>query len=206
MSLILDYLGNLIDFRWLENPLINQFNPHSPIPNMLTTWKRLIEDINQGVVNIIIPEAYNLYEPRNPFQTIYQESHNAFGNRFYVASAGWGIIKSEFKIPDYNITFSDTDEENNYRNPNNDYINDFNHILSIEGDILFLGSKKYLNQFISLTRNLPNRKIVFQNSQEILLPALNQNGGPFVQLYFPYPNNYTWHYAAARLLIEIYDI
>ena len=76
--------------------------------------------------------------------------------------------------------------------------------LQEDDDILFFGSKNYLKQFISLTQNLPNRKVVIYNSQNIILPEPNPYGGVFIPLYFPYHDNRKGHYAAAQMLIDIY--
>jgi len=201
----LQYNGNQIDFIWSNNPNIpNSYNPLSSIPNNNINWKNHIDQINQGMLISNIVSAYDLYNPKAPFQNIYVTLHNCFLNRFYIASAGWGIIKNEFRLPSYNITFSGNNNNGNYRNPNNGFINDFNHLLPDNEDIIFFGGKKYLKQFIFLTQNLPNRKIVFYNSQNINLPDPNPNGGVFIPLYFPYHNKHKGHYAAALMFIDIY--
>ena len=200
----LQYNGNQIEFTWIPGPNTpNSYNPLSLIPNNNITWKNHIEQINQGILNSNIVSSFNLYNPKSPYQNIYVNLHNRFLDRFFIASAGWGIIKNDFRLPDYDITFSGNVNNANFRVPNNGFVNDFNHLLPDNEDIIFIGSKKYLQQFISLTESLPNRKIVFCNSLNIVLPQHNIYGGEFIPLYFPFPSNYTWQYTAAQMLIAI---
>lgn len=203
----LQYNGNQIEFTWIPDPTTpNSYNPLSLIPNNNITWKNHIEQINQGILNSNIVSSFNLYNPKSPYQNIYVNLHNRFLDRFFIASAGWGIIKNDFRLPDYDITFSGNVNNANFRNPNNGFVNDFNHLLPDNEDIIFIGSEKYLQQFINLTKDLKNRKIVFYGDKNVprKLNKQNQNGGNFLSIHFPHHNNYTGHYAAAQMLLDIY--
>jgi hypothetical protein len=213
----MEYNGNKIEFRWRPNQN-NQYKPFDKISGKNISWKQFLKEINKENANNVIEEiaynnivsAYELYNPQFENRNIYVDLHNCFLDRFFIASAGWGIVKSDFRLPNYDITYTKPKKEqdaNKYRNPNEtDFLHDINEFenLQEDDDILFFGSKNYLKQFISLTQNLPNRKVVIYNSQNIVLPEPNPYGGVFIPLYFPYHDNRKGHYAAAQMLIDIY--
>jgi hypothetical protein len=213
----LEYNGIKIDFRWTPSQN-NQYKPFDKIPSKNISWKQFLEEINKENANNVIEEiaydnivsAYKLYNPLFENRNIYVDLHNCLLDRFFIASAGWGIVRSDFRLPNYDITFTEPKKEqdaNKYRNPNRtDFLLDINEFenLKEDDDILFFGSKNYLKQFISLTQNLPNRKVVIYNSQNIVLPNPNPNGGVFIPLYFPFHDKRKGHYAAAQMLIDIY--
>jgi hypothetical protein len=192
------YNGTQIIFKAESRLAINQYQPTDIIPNYDISWKDYFNNDNQQNKALLL-QSFELYSP-----VIYRELRECFGNRFYIASAGWGIINSEFRLPKYDITFTKSDKEENsdtYRNPNNtNYQNDFKFD-NIEGDIIFLGSKKYQKQFIALTSSLPNRKIIFHKGKlEVNIPENSNIISHQVKLNV----NTNWFYPFAKIIMDIY--
>ncbi|PIP84925.1 MAG: hypothetical protein COR54_01485 [Elusimicrobia bacterium CG22_combo_CG10-13_8_21_14_all_63_91] len=84
--------------------------------------------------------------------------------KVFILSAGWGLIRWDFLLPDYDITFSRAKNVKRYairsaKAP----LPEFNQIADSdpEEDIFFFGGKDYLNLFYRLTRNVPAEKTVF---------------------------------------------
>jgi len=159
------------------------------------TWREIVEN-NQDNGNIPFM-AYELYVREE-----YTLLRDALGDRFFIQSAGFGIIRSDFRLPKYNITFGGANELNRrYYNPNeNDGYNDFNQLPVNDEDILYVGGQTYLPQFIELTRDLPNRKIIFYSTNQIPQNNINDGENFVFKQYTPMnPNQRTnWHYGLAR--------
>ncbi len=193
-----------IKFKAVSNPGNFEFLPDDPKPNDNCTWRKWVED-NQN--NAAIPAlAYNLYSPRNPFNDAYVNLNNAFNNRFYILSAGWGLVKANYRLPNYDITFSVDNPENLrvFQNPNPPY-NDFNHLTNNHNevligrneDIVFMGGRAYIEQFISLTENSINKKLIYYfgiNPPAQVLPQ----GFSYRKYFHPDATNYTWYYFLAQ--------
>jgi hypothetical protein len=139
--------------------------------------------------------AYQLYK-RNEYQRLYEK----FGNSFYILSAGWGLVSSEFKLPNYDITFSSNaniniDAKRSKNNNNLPIYNDFNQLnINDNEDIIFIGSPDYIQLFIILTQNLPNRKIIYWKSKSLRRIYPNDT---FEYRYFQTNTNTNWHYELA---------
>lgn len=161
------------------------------------TWREFITK-NQ---NKLILKAYELYKKEE-----YRFLYNSFRNNLYILSAGWGLVNSEFKLPYYDITFSQQGSFKTKRNSNTKIppiYKDYNQLIPDENDnIIYIGSKDYLGLFCKLTYNLPNRKIIyyFGTQPKIKLPNLT-----FVyREFFPRnpKNNRTWFYELAKQISE----
>jgi len=166
------------------------------------TWMEfVIENQNEAVIPFM---AYQLYS-----KPIYRLMRCSFGDRFFIQSAGFGIIRSDFRIPNYDITFQtgDNDSSRLYNPDNLVGFNDLNQLLDRDihdEDIVFIGSRGYINQFVELTQYLPNRKIVFYKGNLNLHPYQNLNDQFLFVEYNPDINsNYTWYYELADRLAEV---
>ena len=111
-------------------------HPDDNMPNSKITWRELIEKQENGNK---LKKAYQLYSPE-----IYRELYEKYKERFFIFSAGWGIIKSDYCIPKYNVTFSKSSKvpKYSYRHKNDIY-KDFNHLINAdcnEAILLIAGS------------------------------------------------------------------
>lgn len=192
--------GGKNESHFSEYPKINfvnestnelEFHPDELINGEKKSWREYL--LNSQKDDKLL-EAYNLYK-RNQYKCLYKK----YKNNFYILSAGWGLINSDFKLPKYDITFS---KKSSQRNKRNNSLNekpiykDFNY-LSIKGgeDIVYMGGKEYLNLFYELTKNISNRKIIYIYNH-ISIPA-PPNESFLIRSYFiNYPS--FWYYQLAN--------
>ncbi len=184
--------------------VVNEHHPDDPINNMEILWRDYL--INNQIDNNLL-EAYNLYTREE-----YRCLHRKYEHNFYILSAGWGLVNSKFKLPKYDITFSNTANQNNKRNDNligapayNDF-NDFTDvnnmpIINSEDDIIFIGSPDYIPLFFKLTRNLKNRKIIYWKKINTPLNYPTPNN-TFVYRFYETNTRINWYYEVARDFCE----
>ena len=170
------------------------FHPDNLIPNENITWRNLIAQLND-----ILP-AYRLYRP-NIYATLFER----YGNDLFIFSAGWGIIRADFRLPKYDVTFSNNNNIPVYaRRNNNDIFQDFNHLVGIEENesIVLIAGSNYVIPFCKLTRDLPNKKIIIYKNQNLLNnnPYLNNNNFQFI--HYQTDRRTNWHYEFAQRLID----
>lgn len=173
------------------------FHPDDLIPNENITWRDLIA--KQEGDNNLLP-AYNLYRPN-----IYAALFENFGNDLFIFSAGWGIIRADFELPKYNVTFSKNKNVPVYaRRNNDDAFHDFNHLAGIleNESIVLIAGYDYVLPFCQLTANLPNEKIIIYKNQTLINnnPYFNDNSFQFI--YYQTNRRTNWHYEFAQRLIN----
>jgi hypothetical protein len=84
--------------------------------------------------------------------------------KFYILSAGWGLIAGSFLTPYYDITF--TAQADAYkRRRKRDAYRDFCMLPDSGEPILFFGSSEYVRQFASLTAHIKAPRALFSRSQ-----------------------------------------
>jgi hypothetical protein len=114
----------------------------------------------------------------------------------YVLSAGWGLIRSDFLTPYYDITFSQSADPYKRRRRGERY-NDFRMLPdSTEGRIIFIGGKDYLPLFCGLTVQVKGERIAFFNSAN----TPHVNNCAFKR--FETTTRTNWHYECAKALID----
>ncbi|MVZ88207.1 hypothetical protein GPZ74_30340 [Burkholderia pseudomallei] len=160
------------------------------------TWRQHLLNYNRTHQNNpchLLP-AYRLYS--NP---IYRKLVERFGiEKIFILSAGWGLIRSDFLIPDYDITFSVGKNVERYaRRIKSDSFSDF-RLLPDDGEkITFLGGKDYLPLFTKLTADLIGPKVVFYNTKSDL-----QLGTGFIVKRFETNRQTNWQYECAQMLVD----
>lgn len=131
-------------------------HPDELIFNENISWR---DFINKQENRKDLKKAYNLYK-----NEIYDRLYKRFGNNLFIFSAGWGIVRAEFKLPNYNITFSRGENIPNHciRDKKQKY-KDFNHLNGIEKNekIIFIGPEDYATSFLKLVSKLPNEIEIF---------------------------------------------
>jgi hypothetical protein len=77
--------------------------PDDAIPSSSTTWRQHLVTYNSSGANPDhLLQAGSLYSP-----PAYVALLRSVGTEnFYILSAGWGLVRSDFLLPDYDITFS----------------------------------------------------------------------------------------------------
>lgn len=158
-----------------------------------TSWRELLLSYNRNHYHdnpFGLFQAFALYK-----NSSYQNLVDKFGfQNVYVLSAGWGLVRSDFLIPTYDITFSGNAKKKFLWRRKNDYFNDFN-MLSPNGteEVIFLGGKSYLPLFHSLTKNGTYPKTIVYNSKDH-----PQYYGYLVKSYNRPDLRTNWHYSCAN--------
>jgi hypothetical protein len=142
-------------------------------------------------------QASKLYEP-----AAYELLVRKFSpEKDFILSAGWGLIRSDFLTPNYDITFSSQADEGKRRRRRDLFADLVQLDLASTEPIVFLGGKDYLGLFSSLTSTLRAERQVFYNSATT--PSVP---GCRLQRYETTLRT-NWHYeCAARLVTRGLDI
>ncbi len=136
--------------------------------------------------------AWRLYENRT-----YKCLHDEWGpDNLYILSAGWGLIRADFLVPNYDITFSGNAEKYKRRGKRDTY-NDFHKLPeNTTSPVVFFGGKDYVNLFCELTSRVQGPRYVFYNS-------VNPPDAPGCRLHrFDTSARTNWHYKAAQAYVE----
>jgi hypothetical protein len=189
-----------INYRSVEDILF--FHPDDLIENNKSGRDLILEMQND---NSYLTKAYELYKERLDIKDeIYVNLYNKFKSNLYIISAGWGIIRADFKLPNYDITFKTGVSPCNYRSFQV-LFNDFNHLKNIPVDeiIVFIGSPDYINFFYSMTKDIPNKKVIFWKKAETPTKFKNIcNDKNFYFKYYETKKRTGWYYELARKLIN----
>jgi hypothetical protein len=115
------------------------------------SWREQLRKYNenQSTNPLGLVPSYQLYE-----NNIYGSLVDCFGiENVYILSAGWGLIRSDFLTPYYDITFSQSDDFRMLPDDTNE-------------QIIFIGGKDYLPLFCGLTRWIRGERTTFFNSKK----------------------------------------
>jgi hypothetical protein len=161
-----------------------------------STWRSYLESYNQqgSNPNHIFPAGELAKAP------IYKALIRKFGaTNVFILSAGWGLVRSDYLLPYYDITFSIQGKPYSKRRQS-DRFEDFNQIsdVGIQPDetIYFFGGQSYLPLYLKLTRNITARKVIYHSHEA----ALHIQG--YICIPSPYPGSQNWHYKCAQGFIN----
>lgn len=160
------------------------------------SWREQLVAYNKRGDNPFgLARASALYENR-----AYAELVSALGpERVFILSAGWGLLRSDFLTPQYDITFSSAVRSKQpwkYRGRSDRY-DDFRQLPDDTTEpVVFLGGKDYVNLFCELTQNLQAERTIFYNSS-----TPPRAPGCRLQL-FETRTRTNWHYECARWFLR----
>jgi hypothetical protein len=130
--------------------------------NFCVSWRKLVLGYNENPRDnpLGLLPAYLLYPDE-----IYSQLVEQLGSyKVYILSAGWGLIKSSFLTPNYDISLGPDAEPFRLRHSEDTY-SDFCMLpANSDEDLYFLGGEEYLPLFCRLTAAHPGRRIVFHPS------------------------------------------
>jgi len=134
-----------------------------------------------------------------PKPEAYRALVDAYGwKNTYVLSGGWGLVRADFCLPYYDVTFAPSVQRCNRRRPD-DACQDFNHLaeatIGPKETIYFFGGLAYLPVYYDLTRDLPGRKVIYHTSDRIPREA----GYEYIRYKDPFTN---WHYTCVAEFIH----
>jgi PPOX class probable F420-dependent enzyme len=134
--------------------------------------------------------AWQLYT--NP---VYRSLAKAFGtDNLYILSAGWGLVHSDYLLPNYDITFLNNRNVDPAAVRRKDALfqDSVQMLDDIDGPVLFIGGLSYVPLFCDLTKGVRAERILYYNSNK-------QPSAPGCQLIRYNTNTRTnWHYECAR--------
>jgi hypothetical protein len=194
------------DENFVNNAVQNfEHHPDEIMNNGITSWRDYLMN-NQNDTNI--KKAYELYKStKTKYPNIYLDLYHKYNTNFFILSAGWGLVNSEYRLPKYNITFSNgpnilpknrRKKKSIYKDFNQFYKESKNLLINPEEDIVFIGGKDYLELFYVLTQDLPNRKIIYYKGNFPTNQPLNCQNFIFRNYLHSKPTtNTNWHYELA---------
>ena len=169
------------------------YKPDDKLPNNSMTWRQyLVEYNNRGNNPDFILQAGDLYQP-----PIYHSLVSKYGwENTYILSAGWGLIRSDFYTPFYDITFSKQADLCKQRSHHDRY-DDFNHLnndksIGVGCSIYFFGGVAYLPLLYSLTNNIHARKVVYYTAFGI------QEFNGYEYIKYKTEDYRNWYYSCAQ--------
>lgn len=161
-----------------------------------STWRAYLESYNrQGSnPNRLFPAGELAKAP------IYKALIGKFGaNNVFILSAGWGLVRSDYLLPYYDITFSNQGKPYAKRRPS-DRFEDFNQLSNVgiqpDETIYFFGGQSYLPLYLKLTRNIATRKVIYHSHDA----AIQIQG--YICIPSPFPGSQNWHYQCAQGFIN----
>jgi hypothetical protein len=173
------------------------FRPDDVIPDRAFTWREYLIP-NDGSVPTTAPllQAGDLYD-----RPIYRQLVDVLGAaNVFILSAGWGLVRSDFILPTYDITFSNSRGVDKWkRRKQGDSFHDLAQLTPNDVKpatcINFFGGKDYLPLYYELTRKLDAEKVIHHASDNI--PKLV--GYRYVKFRANYTN---WHYQCAAEFLD----
>ena len=163
------------------------------------TWRQRVSDFNRskGTSPSSLEPAYRLYRARQ-----YEQLVDEFGaSQIFVLSAGWGLVRSDFLLPHYNITFQKPANRAEWYiwRRRRDRFDDFHQLAASAGDhVIFIGGSNYRYYFETFCADLNGMKTVYYNSDTISPHASCQ------YKRFETKRKQNWHYSCADELIELH--
>ncbi|MBM4146406.1 MAG: hypothetical protein FJ240_09075 [Nitrospira sp.] len=169
------------------------FRPDDVNPDTGYTWREYLKNYNRQHSNPDkLLKASNLYKPK-----IYQLLAENSRWETYILSAGWGLIKADYLLPSYDITFSSNIKDKWKIRDRKDKYYDFNHLRTKENDtIYFFGGMDYVEPFYEFTRSLRTNVVIYFRNKNIKRQDSYR--------YVPYRKRIrtNWHYKCAKDFIN----
>lgn len=168
-------------------------NPDELIGNTRLTWRSYLVEYNKDGRNPDdLLRAGDLYD-----HPIYKKLVERYGwENTFILSAGWGLVRADYFIPYYDITFS-RKVNPCQRRKTGDVFYDFNHLnTQINENVYFFGGVDYLPLYYTLTREIPAEKVIFHVSGKIP----KENGYEYINCSVGQITN--WHYKCVEEFLE----
>ena len=143
-----------------------------------------------------LSRAGDLYLPRNkPY--IYRRLIEEFGwQQVFILSAGWGLVRADFRIPNYDITFSQAKKIPLYarRKVKDSFWKNFCQLDMGDGrPLVFFGTVKYISLLVELTQDYAGTKFAFYSATNSNVDL--EKAGFKVERFARFTN---WHYECAE--------
>lgn len=161
-----------------------------------TPWRKVLQTYNEnpGDNALRLCRAFELYKAET-----YRRLVECFNIKsVYILSAGWGLIRSDFLTPHYDITFSSVADAYKRRHKK-DHYEDYRMLPQETRDdvVVFFGGRAYLPLFCSLTDAIHGRRIVYFNSKGV--PPVS---GCEMRRFQKATRSTNWQYDCANAFID----
>jgi len=178
--------------------------PDDLVDNNDRTWRQELQSYNKryketGQNPLGLCRAWELYQPEE-YELLVRSK---FGERrVFILSAGWGLVRSDYLLPYYDITFASVDSRATYkRRRGEDIYDDFNQLadedIGQDDEIYFFGLGSYFTLYYRLTHDLHGKKIIFHCST-----IRNRGGYEYKRCLPPVgASRRRWHYAFVRRFV-----
>jgi len=169
--------------------------PDDPADDAGLTWRQVLSGLDdQARARAGLLKASELYRPES-----YRTLVATFGpEHVYILSAGWGLVRSDCRLPTYDITFSGQADAYKRRRPS-DIFQDFMQLPErCEGPIVFLGGKDYLPLYRKLTEKVLADKVVFRRAGAGACQS--ERLGKWSYIPYVTARKTNWHYDCAAAL------
>lgn len=165
---------------------------------------------NEGSTNPdSLLRAADLYQP--PVFSRLAEAHGR--TNFFILSAGWGLVRGDYLLPDYDTTFSHVPAADRWkRRTRTDTYADFNHLaepgaVAPGESVFFCGGGAYLGLLRTLIERLPISVTAYRRVPDGAptggdLPAGGVRPGSIWFVDFPTRRRTNWHYDCAETLVS----
>jgi hypothetical protein len=174
------------------------------------SWRDHLARYNEGGANPdSLLQAADLYEP--PVYGHVAEAHGR--TNLFILSAGWGLVRGDYLLPDYDITFSHVPAADRWkRRTRTDTYADFNHLaepgaVAAGESVFFCGGAAYLGLLRTLVERLSigitaYRRVPDGAPTRSDLPAGGVRPGSIWFVDFPTRRRTNWHYDCAEALVS----
>ncbi len=172
-------------------------HPDGPADELDLTWRQYVSLANaRNDTGLGLLPAFELYAPPQ-----YGHLARVFGaENVLIFSAGWGLVRATFLLPNYDITFSREAEPYKVRRAS-DRFSDFVQLQSSDsGPLVFMGGAEYRDRMKALTRSYGQEKLCFVRD-ELGTPRGSTRGvDGWTTIPFPTSRKTNWHYECADAL------
>jgi hypothetical protein len=177
-------------------PVNHRFEYARPddLANEHRSWREVLSQYNREQPDnpLGLSPACQLYKHR-VYQRLFEQLRR---ESVYILSAGWGLIRSDFLTPYYDITFSASADRYKRRRRDSRY-EDFTMLPDKPAEeVVFFGGADYLALFLSTTDGVRARKTIYYNSTQAPMAA-----GCVVER-FQTPARTNWHYLCAESFLD----
>lgn len=180
--------------------------PDDPSDTPSVSWRKHLEKYvtSQGQTNPLeLRQAYRLYKP-----AVYAGLVERFGSdKIFILSAGWGLVKADYLLPNYDVTFSLAAKKKCpsafcHSSVEYDYFQHLTTNSHKNRPVIFLGGSAYWPVFDRLTRDLRRKRVVFTRESRTASNDRKEAPYDFEYRRFPTKVSTNWHYQCAQALIS----
>jgi hypothetical protein len=186
--------------------------PDDPMPGGGGSWRDHLVRYNQSGENpdSLLPSA-DLYRPPTYGRLARAEARGKMD--LFILSAGWGLVRGHYLLPDYDITFSHPSDRWKLRpQADAEAYTDFNQLAEpgavAPGErVVFFGGQAYLHQLAKLVKGLPTsvtayRRVPLGSPAGADPIAGSVAPGSIWFVDFPTRRTTNWHYECAEKFVS----